>query len=210
MDTHRDEPQRSQQQRAGQGNAGQQSQDMSSAQGLAQRQVQGDAAKRKRDMSHIQGWGADLDHKNRPAHPRERMPPRLENVHWEQPEQQPVNVTVFHSMERPGITPVFGTSTPPSGLSGLLRAAAFTRSENDIRHWMMLLLADRINVVEGVVQDLLHGRLPNVFKEMGWRAERKYRPATFARKVVTTTALVGVAIYLVRRRSARRRRMIGW
>ena len=39
----------------------------------------------KRDMSHIQGWGADLDHKDRPGYPMERTPPRLEGVHWDQP-----------------------------------------------------------------------------------------------------------------------------
>ena len=40
------------------------------------------------DYSHIQGWGADLDPQNRPAYPKERMPPRLSGVHWDQPEQQ--------------------------------------------------------------------------------------------------------------------------
>ena len=61
---------------------------------------------------------------------------------------------MFHSTERGGVTPVFGTSVPPSGLSGMLRRRAFRRSENDVRHWMMLLLADRVNVVEGLLEDL--------------------------------------------------------
>lgn len=29
----------------------------------------------------IPGWGADLDHANRPAYPMERMPPRLPHAH---------------------------------------------------------------------------------------------------------------------------------
>lgn len=106
------------------------------------------------DPSTIPGWGADLDPANRPAVPKERMPPRLENVHWTQPDQQPPGVRVFHSTERPGITPVFGTSVPPSGLSGVIRKRAFRRSENDLRHWLMLMFADRVNVVEGLFEDL--------------------------------------------------------
>jgi hypothetical protein len=106
------------------------------------------------DRDTIPGWGADLDPANRPAVPKERTPPRLENLPWTEPEQQQSDVLVLHSTERPGITPVFGTSVPPSGLSGVLRKRAFRRSENDVRHWMMLMLADRVNVVEGLFSDL--------------------------------------------------------
>ena len=106
------------------------------------------------DLSTIPGWGADLDPAKRPAHPKERMPPRLEHPPSGPPEQQESEVLVLHSTERPGITPVFGTSVPPSGLSGAIRKRAFRRSENDVRHWLMLMFADRVNVVEGLVQDL--------------------------------------------------------
>ena len=105
------------------------------------------------DRSQIPGWGADLDRSKRPAVPMERTPPRLENVHWEIPEAQPQTVEVLHSNERPGITPVFGTAVPPSGLSGKIRRAAFRHSEGRLRHWMMLLLADRVNVIEGLFDD---------------------------------------------------------
>src|SRR6476469_8857665 len=81
------------------------------------------------DRSHIQGWGADLDRANRPAVPMERTPPRLENVHWDEPEQQHSHVKVYHSVERPGVTPVFGTSTPPAGLSGRMRDVAYKYAE---------------------------------------------------------------------------------
>ena len=72
----------------------------------------------------VSGWGADLDPADRPAVPMERTPPRLEGVHWHEPEQQPVTVEVLHSTERPGLTPVFGTVQPPSGVSGMMRRAA--------------------------------------------------------------------------------------
>lgn len=153
----------------------------------------------KRDHSHIQGWGADLDHANRPAYPMERTPPRLEGVHWDQPDNQALKMKIFHSTERPAVTPVFGTSTPPSGLSGKIRAFAYKLSENDIRHWLLLLFADRVNVVEGIGQDLRQGRIPNVFAEMGLKAELTHNPAGLARKALLATAVVGLGFYLIRR-----------
>jgi hypothetical protein len=156
-------------------------------------------ARPKRDMSHIQGWGADLDKKNRPAYPMERTPARLEGVHWEVPEQQPIDIEVLHSTERPGITPVFGTSTPPKGLSGWIRRRAYEWAENDLRRWLMLLAADRVNVVEGIGEDLMEGRVPNVFAEMGIKAEMKHNPAGLAQKAVIATAVVGIGYWLLTR-----------
>lgn len=151
--------------------------------------------------SHIPGWGADLDHKNRPAYPMERTPPRLPGAHKEPPEQQPVKITVYRSTERPAITPLFGTSTPPSGLSGKLRGIAYRLSENDIRHWLLLLFADRVNVVEGIGQDLMRGHIPNVFAEMGIKAELKHNPVGLAKKVAIASAVAGLAYYAIRRRN---------
>jgi hypothetical protein len=160
-------------------------------------------ARQRKPPAGVQGWGADLDPAMRPAVPMERTPPRLHNVHWDEPEHQPRTVKVFHSTERPGLTPVFGTSVPPSGPSGLLRAVAFRYSENDLRHWLMLLFADRVNVVEGVLQDLAHGHVPNVFKEMGGPAEWRYNRAGFVRKALVASAVVGVVVYWARRRRDR-------
>jgi hypothetical protein len=155
------------------------------------------------DMSHIPGWGADLDLKNRPAVPMERTPPRLHNVHWDEPEHQHAHVEVLHSIERPGVTPIFGTSVPPSGLSGRLRELAFRWSENDMRHWLMLLLADRINVGEGLVSDLARGHIPNIPAEMGARAEWQYNRAGFVRKALAVSAIVGIGVYLMQRGNGR-------
>jgi hypothetical protein len=155
------------------------------------------------DHSHIQGWGADLDRKNRPAVPMERTPPRLP-VHGRPLEQQPRRIEVFVSPERPGITPIFGTSTPPRGLSGMIRRFAYKLTENDIRHWLLLLFADRVNVVEGIGQDLSRGKIPNVLGEMGIRAEWEHNKAGLVQKAVLVTAVAGVAWYLMRGRSDRR------
>jgi hypothetical protein len=155
------------------------------------------------DMTHIPGWGADKDRNMRPAVPMERTPPRLHNVHWTAPEQQRSRVQVLHSNERPGITPVFGTTVPPSGLSGRLRELAFRYSENDLRHWLILLMADRINVGEGLIEDLSQGRIPNVFAEMGGPAEWRYNRAGFVKKALVVSAVTVLAVYWLRRRTDR-------
>jgi len=152
------------------------------------------------ELQHIQGWGADLDRKNRPGVPMERTPPRFIHQPAGDPEQQPEKVEVLVSTERPGITQVFGTVQPPSGLSGMIRRLAFKSSENDIRHWLLLLLADRVNVVEGVADDLARGHIPNILGEMGIKAELKHNPAGLARKALVTTAVVGGVWYLLSRR----------
>lgn len=154
-------------------------------------------------FSHIKGWGSDLDHANRPAYPKERTPPRLEGVHWDTPEAQPLKTEVYHSIERPGMTPVFGTSVPSRGLSGMLRGIAFRYSENDLRHWFLLLLADRINVVEGIVDDLRHGHVPNIYREIGAPAELRHNPRGFARKAVIASVALGATLYLLRRKKGR-------
>ncbi|HYW57323.1 MAG TPA: hypothetical protein VE934_10200 [Polaromonas sp.] len=145
--------------------------------------------------AHIPGWGADLDHADRPAYPMERMPARLEGAHQHEPVPQEQNVEVLLSSERPAMTPLFGTTLPPSGLSGMLRRFAFRFSENDIRHWMILLFADRVNVVEGLGSDLKKGHIPNVFAEMGIKAEFKHNRPAFVTKVAVASA-AGVLIVL--------------
>jgi hypothetical protein len=156
------------------------------------------------DNANIPGWGADLDHADRPGYPMERTPPRLDNVHWSTLEDQPLKMEVFHSVERPGVTPVFGTSAPPTGLSGRLRGAAYKLSENDIRHWLLLMLADRINVVEGVAGDLSRGHVPNIFTEMGIKSEWQHNRAGLVRKVAIASAVAGAGYWLVKRRRSGR------
>lgn len=144
----------------------------------------------------IQGWGADSDPTSRPAVPRERTPPRFVNPPYVRPEQQPQRIPVLISNERGGvITPVFGTDVPPAGVSGLMRKLAFRYSEGDLRHWLILLAADRVNVVEGIVDDFIHLRPPNIFKEMGWKAELRHRPVRGALKIGVTASVLGLVLF---------------
>lgn len=156
-------------------------------------------------FAHIPGWGADLDHADRPAYPKERIPARLPGLHWEEPEQQVSSVEILCSTERDStITPVFGTTVPPKGLSGAMRRFAFKYSENDLRHWLILLAADRTNVVEGFVEDLARGHVPMVLNEMGIRAAWKYDRQEVVRKAVVGTAVAAGVLLLLSSRKRRR------
>lgn len=159
------------------------------------------ADQRRHGGRDVPGWGADLDPAHRPAVPKERTPPRLAHVHWDRPAAQAhPGIAVFHSTERPGLTPVYGTTVPPRGLSGLLRRWAFRFSENDLRHWLVLLAADRVDVGEGLLDDLAHGRLPNLYREMGGPAEWRHNRAGLVKKALVVSAAAGLAVYLLRRR----------
>ena len=152
------------------------------------------------ELKRIPGWGSDLDKKNRPAVPMERTPPRFIHVPEGQPVQQAQTVEVFCSPERPGITPIFGTAEPPKWVSGAIRRMAYKLPENDLRHWLMLIAADRVNMVEGIVEDLAHGHIPNVLGEMGIRSELRHNPAGLVRKALIATAVVGGIMALRNRR----------
>lgn len=43
--------------------------------------------------------------------------------------------------------PVFGTAQPPRGVSGVMRRLAYRIPEHHAKHWMLLLAADRVDVV---------------------------------------------------------------
>jgi hypothetical protein len=169
-----------------------------------ERQIDYDLNRHSPPREHLQripGWGSDLDRKNWPAMPMERTPPRFIHVPVGQPVQQAQTVEVFCSPERPGITPIFGTAQPPKWLSGAIRRLAYKLPENDLRHWLMLIAADRVNMVEGIVDDLRQGHVPNVLAEMGIRAELRHNPAGLVRKALVTTAVVGGIMVLWNRRT---------
>ncbi|HYG01422.1 MAG TPA: hypothetical protein VD927_03205 [Chryseosolibacter sp.] len=156
--------------------------------------------KTEQDYKNIKGWGIDANPDNNPTYPmKDWNGADYDRLDYERASQQPLNVEVLHSNERPGITRVFGTVTPPSGLSGILRRYAFKFSEGNAVHWMTLLMADRVNVVEGIIDDLKHGIVPNIFKERGWAAEWKYNRKgavkSIAMGVAITSAIVACMIY---------------
>ena len=146
----------------------------------------------------IAGWGIDFDPENDPTYPmKERNGADYQRFNYEKPTQQPVDVEILHSIERPGISRVFGTSTPPSGLSGMIRRYAFKHSESTYLHWVPLVVADRINAVEGIIDDLAHGHVPNIFAEKGWNAEWKYNRNGLIKKVAVGLVVSTVVIAML-------------
>ncbi len=132
----------------------------------------------------IEGWGVDANPENEPTYPMKNYTGAdHDRLNYERAPQQHQTVEILHSNERPGLTRVFGTSTPPSGLSGMLRRYAFKFSEGSSGHWFTLILADRINVVEGILEDFKNGHVPNFFAERGWKAEWKYNRKNAVEKI---------------------------
>lgn len=153
------------------------------------------------DYKDIPGWGMDVDPENEPTYPMKNYTgDDHKRINYERSVQQPSSVEILQSNERPSMTAVFGTSVPPSGLSGAIRRYAFKHSEDRYRHWLPLILADRINVYEGIIDDLKRGYIPNIFAETGWKAAWKYNTARTVINVAATAALTMIIIMSVRRR----------
>ncbi len=143
----------------------------------------------------IPGYGMDADPKNEPTYPMKNYTgDDHKRLNYERSVQQAPSVEILQSNERPSLTAVYGTSVPPSGLSGMIRRYAFKHSEDRYRHWIPMILADRINVYEGIIDDLKNGHFPNIFAERGITAEWKYNTA---RTVVNTVATAVLAYLLI-------------
>ncbi len=93
------------------------------------------------------GAGVDADAAARPGVPRERGDAPDPGAHWDAPEQQRGVETLSRSGLR-SATPVFGTAQPASGLSGLVRRAAYRIPAHRASRWFLLVAGDRIDVVE--------------------------------------------------------------
>lgn len=155
--------------------------------------------------AHIKGWGIDADPENEPTYPMKNWNGAdYQRLNYDRPTQQPETVEVLHSNERPYVTAVFGTTCPPQGLSGRLRRHAFKYSEGNWNHWLTLLLADRVNMVEGIVDDIKKGRFPNFIAETGWTAEWKYNRKNFVKNMAITAGVAAGLLMLFR--TARRLR----
>ncbi|MEE6271940.1 hypothetical protein [Georgenia wangjunii] len=166
----------------------------------------------------IPGWGADLDPADRPAFPREQA---LDTgAHWDLPEQQEEKWPRERSVEHERLTPVFGTSTPPAGLSGAIRKYAYRSfSEARAAHWLLLLGADRVDAVESHLRSFLTTRPDNPVTETGVLAEDSPIASRFGQKRADTAhhpidpVLVagpwivgGAVVFSAARALARRRR----
>jgi hypothetical protein len=94
------------------------------------------------------GIGSDSSPLQRPGVPQEQQPPQpLASAHWLQPDRQQASEEplVGHGLT---LTPVFSTALPTRGLSGVLRRVAYRVPDYKARRWLLLMAADRIDVLE--------------------------------------------------------------
>jgi hypothetical protein len=153
------------------------------------------------ELAHINGWAIDADPENEPTYPIKKYTgDDHRRLNYQRPIQQPVNVEILQSNERPAMTAVFGTSVPPKNFSGKIRRFAFKFSEGSWGHWLPLILADRVNVIEGIIDDMKQGHIPNIIAERGWNAEWKYNKPGLLKKVAIGLS-IGIILYTVVRLS---------
>ena len=84
----------------------------------------------------------------------------------------------------------------------MIRRIAFRYSESSYGHWLPLMLADRVSVVEGLLGDLEHGRVPRVFAERGWKAEWRYDRTSLVRRILLRAVLISAVVAYFRSRRA--------
>ena len=85
----------------------------------------------------------------------------------------PAQSTCNQHLHRAGIdrpTPVVGSAQPPRGVSGMMRRSAYEIPEHYARHWMLLMAADRVDVME----DRLGGMLAEPMERIGFDAGARY------------------------------------
>jgi hypothetical protein len=119
----------------------------------------------------IPGWGVDADPRDRPSVPREKFDPGATGAHWDFPERQPELEPRERSIEHKFLTPVFGTSVPLRGLSGVIRRYAYRFSEGRAAHWLLLIMGDRVDAMESHLQSLATLRPDNPVTETGVLSE---------------------------------------
>lgn len=155
------------------------------------------------DTRGILGWGVDADGQNDPTYP---FRDRSEDDHsgsWQRPSLQQPDVEILQSVEHKRLPAVFGTATPPRWISGSMRRLAFKWSESNWAHWLLLMGADRVNMVEGLIEDVARGKVPNIPKEMGAPAEWKHNKGGLAKKL-TVVAIIGGASFALLRLARRK------
>jgi hypothetical protein len=139
---------------------------------------------------HVMGW--DRDPASRPGVPMSAAPSRAEGAPASDPVAQAGGEGREHRAALDGPTPVFGTAQPLHGLSGAIRRAAYRIHEHRARHWMLLMAADRVDVLEDRLGALLTGPLEAVGAESAAGRVRS-NPLPYVAGAAAGAALVLVA-----------------
>jgi hypothetical protein len=119
-------------------------------------------------------WGVDLDPARRPGVPRERSSPRpFPNTRYPPEAQQGEPASPMHGRSNKTMPPVFGTSCPLHGPSGLVRRLAYKIPDHYARHWLLMMLGDRVEVWSHRAKTLAVWAFPLAgATTLVWRARR--------------------------------------
>lgn len=120
------------------------------------------------------GRGVDGPPERRPGVPMKADPHLAEGAEPGGPPRQGSDEAHLRRAGLPRLTPVYGTAQPPKGLSGVMRRAAYRIPEHSAAHWMMLLSADRLDILE---DRLTNGLGPDTLGAMGRRIRTNPLPA---------------------------------
>jgi hypothetical protein len=166
---------------------------------------------RRGEYEHIVGWGIDADQKNDPTYPmKKRTNAEHRGYSWDRPALQEDSVEILKSVERPNLTAVYGTAKPPSGLSGMIRRFAYKYSESSYARWLPLMLADRINVVEGIIEDVTKGKVPHMADELGLKSEWKYNRKRMLINAAAGAVIAGIAVSIIMNQRKKKRAHVGF
>jgi hypothetical protein len=91
-------------------------------------------------------WGVDRDLSRRPGVPKARSPEPWPNTQFPPERQHGPPSSPLHGRPNKLMPPVFGTAVPLRGLSGLVRRFAYRYPDHYPRHWLLLLLGDRVDL----------------------------------------------------------------
>ena len=120
---------------------------------------------------------------SRPGVPMEAEASPAEGAHGPPRRQDNVGTHLVRAgLEEP--TPVVGTAQRPHGLSGVIRRRAYEIPEHYARHWSLLLLADRVDVMEDRLGEAMARPLERMGMDEGARRVRENPLPVLAATVV--------------------------
>lgn len=137
-------------------------------------------------------WGVDRELSRRPGVPMMRPPQPWPNARMEIEHMDPASSTVFkHGRPNRQWPPVFGTTCPPKGLSGLIRKWAASFPDHKPQHWLLKLLSDRVDSAEHRLKKLAPVALPLAAAGLlGSMLLRDRRGSTMSERVRGTLSLL--------------------
>jgi hypothetical protein len=89
----------------------------------------------------------DRDRAQRPGVPKERPPQPWPNARPHPARMSAPPSVPTHGRPNKQLPPVYSTAVPPRGLNGLIRRAAYRIPDHRASHWLVLMLADRVQAV---------------------------------------------------------------